>query len=97
MERMMIGTGPFYLTSWDSGEKVILKKFEKYWRTIPKIDVVEFWIIPEEIVGLGALEKGDLDVAPVSQLGSYERAKNLKNISLKLQKGTCAISLYCQF
>ena len=87
MERMMIGTGPFYFDNWDSGEKVILKKFEKYWRTIPKIDVVEFWIIPEEIVGLGALEKGDLDVAPVSQLGSYERAKNLKNISIKTAKG----------
>jgi peptide/nickel transport system substrate-binding protein len=44
-------------------------------------------VIPEEIVALGALEKGDLDMSKVSQLGSYERAKTIKNVYLGESKG----------
>ncbi len=55
IERMPIGTGPYSFVKSLPGEKVILKKFEKYWRTPAKIDEIEFWIITEETVALGAL------------------------------------------
>ncbi len=87
IERAPIGTGPFYFDQWSPGEKVILKKFSSYWRTPAKIDAVEFWVIPEEIVALGALEKGDLDLSSMTKLGSYPRAKAMKGIQVMEAKG----------
>lgn len=87
IQRMPIGTGPYYFDRWNSGEKVVLKKFDKYWRTPARIDELEFWVIPEEVVALGALEKGDLDVVPVTQQGSYERARALKDTYIVDAKG----------
>jgi peptide/nickel transport system substrate-binding protein len=77
-KRMPVGTGPYYFDRCEPGEKVVLKKFDKYWRTPARIDEIEFWVIPEEMVGLGALEKGDLDLVSFTQLGSYARAKKIK-------------------
>ena len=78
IDRNPIGTGPFYFARWDPGEKVVLKRFEQYWKAPPKIDEIEFWVISEETVALGALEKGDLDVVPITQRGSFARAKKIK-------------------
>jgi peptide/nickel transport system substrate-binding protein len=75
IQRMPIGTGPFYFDRYEPGEKAVLKKFGDYWGTPSKIDEIEFWIIPEQIVALGALEKGDMDVVPVTAVGGYQRAK----------------------
>jgi peptide/nickel transport system substrate-binding protein len=95
IERAPIGTGPFYFDQWSPGEKVILKKFNSYWRTRAKIDVIEFWVIPEEIVALGALEKGDLDLSSMTKLGSYQRAKAMKGIQIVEAKGGArAYTLY---
>jgi peptide/nickel transport system substrate-binding protein len=94
IERMPIGTGPFYFDRWDAGEKVVLKKFDKYWGTPTKIDEIEFWVVSEEIVALGALEKGDLDLVPVTQLGSYDRAKSIKNAYFAESKGGARIYIY---
>lgn len=87
IQSMPIGTGPFYFEKWNVAEKVILRKFPHYWRTPAKIDEVEFWVIPEEIVALGALEKGDLEIVPITQMGSLSRAKMIKNISIVAAKG----------
>lgn len=87
IQTMPIGTGPYYFDRWNPGEKVILKKFDKYWRTPARIDEIELWVIPEEIVALGALEKGDLDVVPVTQQGAYERARAIRDTYLAEAKG----------
>jgi peptide/nickel transport system substrate-binding protein len=94
VQRLPIGTGPFFFDRWDPGEKVVLKKFDSYWGASPKIDVIEFWVIPEEIVALGALQKGDLDIVPVTQLGSYNRAKGIKNVYFAESKGGARIYIY---
>jgi peptide/nickel transport system substrate-binding protein len=85
IERTPVGTGAFYFDRWNPGEKVVLKKFGSYWGTPAKIDEVEFWVIPEEIVALGALEKGDLDLSTMTKLGSYPKA--MKGIKVVESKG----------
>jgi peptide/nickel transport system substrate-binding protein len=92
-ERMPIGTGPYYFDRWVPGEKIFLKKFAKYWRTPARIDEIDVWIIPEEIVALGALEKGDLDVVPLVAVGSLERAKTVKGAVVKNALGEAAVSM----
>jgi len=94
LERFPVGTGPFYFADWQPGEKVILKKFDQYWGKPQKIDEIVYWIIKEQTVALGALEKGDLDVVPLSQMGSYDRGKSIKNIDILFSKGATLIYLY---
>lgn len=84
-----IGTGPFYFDSWRPGEKVVLKKFADYWGPAPKIDEIEFWVLPEETVALGALGKGDLDIVPITQPGSWQVAQTVKDIYI-LEASTAA-------
>jgi peptide/nickel transport system substrate-binding protein len=87
IERNPVGTGPFQFDRWNPGDKVVLKKFGSYWGTPAKIDEVEFWVIPEEIVALGALEKGDLDLSSMTKLGSYPRAKAIKGVKIVESRG----------
>jgi peptide/nickel transport system substrate-binding protein len=94
IERMPIGTGPYYYDRWEPGVKVVHKKFDKYWGTPAKIDEIEFWVIPEEIVALGALEKGDLDLVALTQKGSYERANAIKGTSIVDAIGGARIYVY---
>jgi len=82
-----IGTGPYYFDRWDAGEKIVLKKFEQYWGKPGNFDSIEFWVVPEETVALGALERGDLDAVPVTQAGSLLRAKMIKNIDILAASG----------
>lgn len=73
-----IGTGPFMFDRWNPGEKIVIKKFPQYWGTPAKIDEVEFVVIPEDIISLGVLGKGDLDVVPITDPAAFERAKGIK-------------------
>jgi peptide/nickel transport system substrate-binding protein len=55
----------------------------------------EIWVVPEEIVALGALEKGDLDIASVTESGSARRVKTIKDVYLQQAQGsTSAYHLY---
>ena len=87
-QRTPVGTGPYYFDQWLPGEKVVLKKFSNYWKTPAKIDEIEFWVMPEETVALGALEKGELDIVPLIQLGSYERAVEIKNKEISIAEAS---------
>lgn len=57
------GTGPFKLTYWNSGDIVKLEPFEDSFMGKPKIDELEFKIIPEGNNRLIALETGEVDIS----------------------------------
>lgn len=57
-----IGTGPFYLDSWDRGDRIVLNAFEDYWGGTPKSDRIVFRFIPDASSRLLALEAGEIDL-----------------------------------
>jgi len=87
IQKMPIGTGPFCFDQWIPGEKVVLKKFDDYWGTAAKIDKMEIYIIPEEMVALGALEKGKLDLVVITEPASFKAVQGMKNVYLTEAKG----------
>jgi peptide/nickel transport system substrate-binding protein len=97
LNQFPIGTGPLYFDRMEPGEKVVLKKFDKYWGEPAKIDEVELWIIPEEVVALGALQKGDLDIVTLAQPGTFKMAKKLVEsgkVDFRLQASTAETFLF---
>jgi peptide/nickel transport system substrate-binding protein len=58
-----VGTGPYTLTEWVKGERVVLQANPSYWRGAPKTGRVVIVPIPETATRIAALESGSIDIA----------------------------------
>jgi peptide/nickel transport system substrate-binding protein len=79
-----VGTGPFEMTEWIPGEKIVLSRFEDYappgfpatglgGDRIPYLDEVIIIPMPEETARVAALEAGDVDFAEQLPLTAYRQ------------------------
>lgn len=56
-----VGTGPYELTEWESGNRALLETFDDYWRDDqPHIDEIEFRILPDDSSKVAQLESGSI-------------------------------------
>lgn len=64
-----VGTGPFKFVEYTPSQRVVLEKYEDYYRkgpngeTIPQIDRVEVYIMTDPAAVISALQSGQLDAA----------------------------------
>ncbi|WP_265521503.1 ABC transporter substrate-binding protein [Oerskovia flava] len=68
-----VGTGPFELSAYSSGERIELVAHEEHWGGAPHLDGVTFQFIPEPTTALAALAAGEIDwtdSVPPQQVGS---------------------------
>lgn len=56
-----VGTGPFKVASYTSGDSIKLTANEDYWGGAPKIDGVTFRFISEGSTAISALKSGEVD------------------------------------
>lgn len=63
--RVMIGCGPYKFDRWEKGQKIVLKKWEKYYgknfEATPALDELSFEVIKHPITQLQALLAGKID------------------------------------
>ena len=80
--RTPVGAGAYAFVSWADGEKIVIKRNEKYWKpNRPYPDGIEFAIIPELTTGVRSVTAGQNDLIyqlPPRQKVIVERSKNLK-------------------
>lgn len=62
--REPVGTGPFKVTEWNTGESITLEANEDYFRGRPCLDRLIFRIIPDEQSQVAALQTGEVDFIP---------------------------------
>ncbi|HZP37404.1 MAG TPA: ABC transporter substrate-binding protein [Methylomirabilota bacterium] len=59
-----IGTGPFTVSEWVRGDRIVLLKNKDYWvKGLPKLDRVVYRFIPDPNSTLAAIKSGDIDVS----------------------------------
>jgi len=59
----LVGTGPFKFVERTEGEKLVIERFDDYWKDDkPKVDKIVFYIVPESGTRLSMLQSGDLDI-----------------------------------
>ncbi|HHB91850.1 MAG TPA: peptide ABC transporter substrate-binding protein [Thioploca sp.] len=59
----IVTNGPYYLSSWDKGNKIGLKRNSTYYiKKKNNIQEIYYYIIPENYIGLTMYEKNDLDI-----------------------------------
>ncbi|MBV8116375.1 MAG: peptide ABC transporter substrate-binding protein [Candidatus Eremiobacteraeota bacterium] len=71
-----IGTGPFEFVAWARGDRIVLQRFERYFKGRPHLTRVELRIIPNDQTVAVALQEHQLDliVAPQTSLLDQYRA-----------------------
>ncbi|MDH4144943.1 MAG: ABC transporter substrate-binding protein [Acidimicrobiia bacterium] len=66
-----VGTGPFKMTEYAAGERLLLEKNADYWQEgLPYLDGLEWDFTGDEQSGLNGLRAGDIDVALTVRDGS---------------------------
>ncbi len=75
-----IGSGPFKVNSWTSGDSIELVRNDDYWGGAPSLDGVTFRFIPDATVALTNLQSGDAnwtDNLPVQQVNSLKDSTDI--------------------
>ncbi|MDY3825769.1 MAG: ABC transporter substrate-binding protein, partial [Lachnospiraceae bacterium] len=74
-----VGTGPYVLSEWDKGEKMIFTKNDYYWEEgCPKVDEIDMTVVADDNTRIMQLESGQIDIA--TQI-PYSRIDELKAVS----------------
>ncbi|MSO94066.1 MAG: ABC transporter substrate-binding protein [Rhodospirillales bacterium] len=79
-----IGTGPFKLKEWQKGSHIILERHAEYWKPgKPYLDQIVLRVLPDGAARAIAVEKGEVDVAPMNALppAEMQRLGKLKHIA----------------
>jgi peptide/nickel transport system permease protein/peptide/nickel transport system substrate-binding protein len=83
--RTPVGAGAYAFVSWADGEKVVIKRNEKYWKpNRPYPDGIELSIIPELTTGSRSVTAGQNDLMyqlPPRQKAIMERASSIKIVN----------------
>ena len=83
--RTPVGAGAYAFVSWADGEKIVVKRNEKYWKpNRPYPDGIELSIIPELTTGARSVTAGQNDLIyqlPPRQKAIVERAKDIKIVN----------------
>jgi peptide/nickel transport system substrate-binding protein len=58
----LIGSGPFRFISQEIDKNVLLERSPQYWGTVPKIECIDFAVVPDATTRALELQKGSADV-----------------------------------
>lgn len=85
LDRSPVGSGAYTFVRWGDGEKVVVKRNEKYWKPgLPYMDGIEFSVIQEITTGMRSVMAGQNDflfMLPARQKAIVERSKKVKVVS----------------
>ena len=78
--RSPVGTGPFYLENWASGESVTMKAYDGYWGDKPAYDTLVFRWATEGAQRLLELQSGTVDQITNPSPDDYDTIKEDENL-----------------
>ena len=87
-----VGTGPYMVTNWGDGDKIVMKSFDDYFKGKPKNDGLVFKIITENTSRLAALETGEVDIIYAVSPIDFQIVEKDPNLNL-LHKTTTTTEL----
>jgi len=90
-----VGTGPFYVESWVSGEYIHMKANPNYWGVKPKIDEIMFTVTKDPAARVAALQSGQVDASeflPLTALQTFSGNTSINIIVKQLDYRTYIIS-----
>ncbi|MCL5026172.1 MAG: ABC transporter substrate-binding protein, partial [Chloroflexi bacterium] len=86
--RRPVGTGPMQFVDWVTGDRIDLKKWDKYWekgkdgQPLPYLDGAVLRVIREETVGVTEVRSGNVDLFDYVEPQSFPAIKADPNLEL---------------
>jgi len=87
--RNPLGTGPYKVTEWKTGEYILLEKVPDYWRgpEYPKIARVLFKFIPNTTTRINQLKSGEAHLAALVPWDKYRELKDVPGLTIHQMMG----------
>jgi len=92
LSRNPVGTGPFKLTEWKSGDKIVMEKNTGYFDGAPQIGQLVWKIVPEDSARTMLIESGQADVVLRVPVADLERLRAKPDVSLL--EGPTVMTMY---
>lgn len=82
--RKPLGTGPYSVTEWKSGEYILLDRVDNYWRgaQYPKIRRILFKFIPNTTTRINQLKSGEAHLAALVPWDKYRELKDTPGLTV---------------
>lgn len=87
-----VGTGPFKLKEWKTGEAIIMERNEDYFREAPSIPGVEFRVVPEDATRALLIQSGQADIALRLPVTETQRLESDPNVTI--EEGNTVMTMY---
>jgi peptide/nickel transport system substrate-binding protein len=79
-----VGTGPYMLKDWVSGDHITLVRNPNYWGKAPSIDTFVIRVVPDANTQVALLERGDvqlMDTVPPELVSRLQKNQNIEIVS----------------
>ncbi len=83
--RKPVGSGPFMLDEWRSGQYISLKRYDGYYGKKAYLDRIIFKVVEDDAVALNMLRTGELDEMRVTQI-QWEKQTNDTDFEARFNK-----------
>lgn len=83
--RQPIGNGPYRFVEWETGRKIVLERFSKYWGRPYPFQKMIFEIVPDDQITFQLFKKNELDTISLTAL-QWARQTNSENFSRRFDK-----------
>ncbi len=87
--RNPLGTGPYKVTEWKTGEYILLEKVPDYWRgaEYPKIARILFKFIPNTTTRINQLKSGEAHLAALVPWDKFRELKDVAGLTMHRMMG----------
>jgi peptide/nickel transport system substrate-binding protein len=87
--RRLLGTGPYRVAEWKSGEYILLERAPGYWRgaEYPKIAKLLFKFLPNTNVRINQLKSGEVHVVGTVPWDKYREIANVPGLAVRKTTG----------
>ena len=80
--RKPVGSGPFKVDTWNTNDRLILKRNDAYWLAKPKLEEVVIRPIPDQATQASNLQAGDVDIIETVNAASWQTLQADKNLNV---------------
>ncbi len=89
--RHPVGTGPFQVKSWQSGDRIVLERNPNYWdKARPYLDQVTIRPLPDNTARFASVQSGETDVIWTDRAEDIVKAKKIASLSVHEYAGSGA-------
>lgn len=77
-----VGTGPFQFVSWQRGDRIVLRRFDRYFKGRPKLSKIELRFVPNDQTIAAALASHQIDLVVAPQTSLLDEYRSIAGVTV---------------